>query len=103
MSWWLHLFGWSQTDEERWADGGIKESKTTAMDKRSDDDEKEMGEAPAKRSKFVRGLLTAEKAKLLRKNLRDTSMFHDIMYHSAIASRLASSDNEVMDLQKLRP
>jgi hypothetical protein len=35
---------------------------------------------------------TAEKARLLRKELRATESFHDIMYHSAIASRLAFTD-----------
>jgi hypothetical protein len=36
---------------------------------------------------------TAEKARLLRKELRATESFHDIMYHSAIASRLAFMDD----------
>ena len=96
MNLWLPLFGWSQADQERWADDDINELKTKgkAMDKSSDDEEKEMEEVPAKRSKFVRGRLTGEKAKLLRKNLRDTSTFRDVMYHSAIATRLASPDNE---------
>ena len=96
MNLWLPLFGWSQADQERWEDDDINESKTKgkAMDKSSDDEEKEMEEVPAKRSKFVRGRLTAEKAKLLRKNLRHTFTFRGEMYHSAIASRLASADNE---------
>lgn len=102
MRWWLPLLGLSHADREPWTDCGIKEPKTRVMEKISSD-EKEMGEAPAKRSKFERGRLTPEKAKLLRKNLRDTTMFHDIMYHSAIASRLASSDNKGKELEKLRP
>lgn len=103
-TWWLPLFGWSQTDQEPWADDNINESKTRAVDKNSGDPEKGMDEgAVPKRSKFVRGRLTPEKAKLLRKNLRDTSTFHDIMYHSAIASRLASPDNEGKDLEILCP
>lgn len=36
---------------------------------------------------------TAEKARILRKELRATETFHDIMYHSAIASRLAFTDD----------
>jgi len=104
MSWWLPLFGWSQSDQEPWAVDNINESKTGAVDKSSGDTEKGMEEgAVPKRSKFVRGRLTPEKAKLLRKNLRDTSTFHDIMYHSALASRLASPDNESKDLEKLCP
>lgn len=96
MTWWLPIYGWSRADQERWVDGEIDESKTkgAAMHSSSDDDEKAREEVPPERSKFVRGHLTPEKAKLLRKNLRDTSTFRDTMYHSAIASRLASPDNE---------
>lgn len=36
---------------------------------------------------------TAEKARLLRKELRATESFHDLMYHSAIASRLAFTED----------
>ncbi|XP_068650722.1 uncharacterized protein [Aristolochia californica] len=39
-----------------------------------------------------RSVLTAEKARLLRKELRATETWHDPMYHSAIAARLASPD-----------
>ncbi|CAA7391537.1 unnamed protein product [Spirodela intermedia] len=39
-----------------------------------------------------RSFLTPEKAKVLRKELRATETWHDAMYHSAIASRLASPD-----------
>lgn len=96
MRWWLPLFGWSQADQEPWADNN-NELKARARDKSSGDMEE--AEVP-KRYKFLRGRLTREKAKLLRKDLRDTSTFHDIMYHSAIASRLASPDNEGKDFQK---
>ncbi|CAH8255446.1 unnamed protein product [Arabidopsis lyrata] len=40
--------------------------------------------------KFRRGCLTEEKAKQLRRKTAEASTFHDVMYHSAIASRLAS-------------
>lgn len=93
MRWWFPLFGCSQADQKQWADDN-NQSETRAMDKSSSDHENEMQEAEVpKRSKFMRGRLTPEKAKILRKNLRDTSTFHDIMYHSAIASRLASAEN----------
>lgn len=96
MKWWLPLFGWSQPDQELWANDVINgsETKGKAIDKGSNDDKKGMEEVQPKRSKSLGGRLTPEKAKLLRKNLRDTSTFHDAMYHSAIASRLASPDNE---------
>ena len=42
-----------------------------------------------KASRFSPGCFTEEKAKQLRMMTKDTS-FHDVMYHSAIASRLAS-------------
>ncbi|KAM3328950.1 hypothetical protein ACQJBY_026190 [Aegilops geniculata] len=37
------------------------------------------------------GLLTEEKARQLRLRMMETESFHDVMYHSAIASRLASA------------
>ncbi|KAL2500948.1 hypothetical protein Fot_34796 [Forsythia ovata] len=42
------------------------------------------------RSRFTPGPFTEEKAKQLRRMTTNTSSFHDPMYHSAIASRLAS-------------
>uniref|UniRef100_A0ACD5VFX8 Uncharacterized protein n=1 Tax=Avena sativa TaxID=4498 RepID=A0ACD5VFX8_AVESA len=37
------------------------------------------------------GVLTEEKARQLRMRMMETQSFHDAMYHSAIASRLASA------------
>ncbi|KAF7152756.1 hypothetical protein RHSIM_Rhsim01G0078900 [Rhododendron simsii] len=42
------------------------------------------------RSRFALGTFTDEKARRLRLMTTDTGAFHDAMYHSAIASRLAS-------------
>ncbi|KAM7253842.1 hypothetical protein ACFE04_031524 [Oxalis oulophora] len=42
------------------------------------------------RPKITLGGFTEEKAKELRKKTLESSTFHDVMYHSAIASRLAS-------------
>ena len=97
MRGWLRLLDWFQADQDRRADFEINESKTkgNAIHKSSDDIEEEMEQVPAKPSKFVRGRLTPEKAKILRKNLRETSRRRDIMYRSSIASRLASPDTEV--------
>ncbi|CAL9125283.1 unnamed protein product [Musa acuminata var. zebrina] len=39
-----------------------------------------------------RSRLTAEKARVLRREMRATESWHDAMYRSAIASRLASPD-----------
>ncbi|KAL3825214.1 hypothetical protein ACJIZ3_021243 [Penstemon smallii] len=44
---------------------------------------------PAK-IRFEPGSFTEEKARQLRRMTTDASSFHDAMYHSAIASRLAS-------------
>jgi len=44
----------------------------------------------AARRQFVGGL-TEEKARQLRARMAQTESFHDAMYHSAIASRLARS------------
>ncbi|KAJ8765539.1 hypothetical protein K2173_014661 [Erythroxylum novogranatense] len=38
----------------------------------------------------VLGCFTEEKAKELRRKTAEGSAFHDLMYHSAIAARLAS-------------
>jgi hypothetical protein len=46
--------------------------------------------AEAARKHFVGGL-TEEKARELRARMAATESFHDAMYHSAIASRLARS------------
>ncbi|KAF0925922.1 hypothetical protein E2562_018725 [Oryza meyeriana var. granulata] len=47
-------------------------------------------EGGGKRRPFVGGL-TEEKARELRARMVETESFHDAMYHSAIASRLARS------------
>ena len=45
----------------------------------------------ARRSSSFVGGLTEEKARQLRARMVETESFHDAMYHSAIASRLARS------------
>ncbi|KAM7267682.1 hypothetical protein ACFE04_009848 [Oxalis oulophora] len=42
------------------------------------------------RNRFAPGCFTAEKAKQLRLMTHGSANFHDVMYHSAIASRLAT-------------
>ncbi|XP_071723797.1 uncharacterized protein At4g15970-like [Rutidosis leptorrhynchoides] len=46
-----------------------------------------------KRNRFSPGCFTAEKAKQLRLMTHGSASFHDVMYHSAIASRLATDFN----------
>ncbi|WCJ29703.1 hypothetical protein M5689_011320 [Euphorbia peplus] len=73
-SWWSPVFGWSTEPDYI---GPVKKENG------SESDPKEA------RSRFVPGGFTEEKAKQLRMMTSDTSSFHD-MYHSAIASRMAS-------------
>ncbi|CAN1159388.1 hypothetical protein LINPERPRIM_LOCUS20486, partial [Linum perenne] len=47
-------------------------------------------EADLARSRFSTGCFTTEKAKQLRMMTYDSSSHHDVIYHSAIAARLAS-------------
>lgn len=77
-NWWVPLFGWSMNPDY------IDPSGT---EPRASDPEPESGRP---RSRFTLGCFTEEKAKQLRRKMVENSAFHDIMYHSSIASRLAS-------------
>ena len=79
-NWWAPLFGWPADPDY------IGPSQKTSY---QSDPEREVGPGRP-RSKFAAGCFTEKKAKELRKKTVETSTFHDIMYHSAIASRLAS-------------
>ncbi|CAN6358710.1 unnamed protein product [Urochloa humidicola] len=71
--WWAPLLGWSgKADYIEAPAPAAKES------------------AAARGRAFVGGL-TEEKARELRARMAQTESFHDAMYHSAIASRLARS------------
>ncbi|KAK4765390.1 hypothetical protein SAY86_026480 [Trapa natans] len=74
--WWAPLFGWSA--EPSYLSDGSADVQTEGF--RPD---------PAG-SRFPRGCFTEDKAKQLRRMTAEGKTFHDIMYHSAIASRLAS-------------
>ncbi|KAI3684281.1 hypothetical protein L6452_33502 [Arctium lappa] len=81
-NWWTPLFGWSSDpdyihDPTIITDGSVTESSDPDKSNRI-------------RSRFTPGSFTEEKAKQLRMKTVETANFHDIMYHSAIASRLAS-------------
>ncbi|CAI9114041.1 OLC1v1014660C1 [Oldenlandia corymbosa var. corymbosa] len=82
-NWWTPLFGWS-SDPDYIVNPGSKNGDPVHP-------QKEDGvQRPTRSTKFGVGCFTEEKAKELRKKTSETSNFHDIMYHSAIASRLAS-------------
>lgn len=72
-SWWAPLFGWSSEPDYV---KNNNNSSSASLDLDVD--------------KTTRRCLTEEKAKQLRMKIAQVSTFHEVMYHSAIASRLAS-------------
>ncbi|KAK3426016.1 hypothetical protein EUGRSUZ_F02554 [Eucalyptus grandis] len=82
-NWWAPLFGWPSEPTHV--------APTAAPDGGGDRPEKSGPEArkAGPRSRFAPGCFTEEKAKQLRRKTREGSSFHDAMYHSAIANRLA--------------
>ncbi|EOA31743.1 hypothetical protein CARUB_v10014959mg [Capsella rubella] len=75
VSWWAPLFGMSSEPDY------VVSSSSSAN---PESDLVKTGE------RSQRWCLTEEKAKQLRRKTAEASTFHDVMYHSAIASRLAS-------------
>ncbi|GKC67694.1 hypothetical protein Tco_1100292 [Tanacetum coccineum] len=73
--WWAPLFGGVPSDPDY-----ITQPTTTDTSSSSSNNN----------NKFAPGCFTEEKAKQLRMKTVEMSNFHDVMYHSAIASRLAS-------------
>ncbi|CAN6336436.1 unnamed protein product [Urochloa humidicola] len=78
--WWAPLLGWSGKADYLEAPSPVV---AAAQQDRG-------AAAAAARRQFVGGL-TEEKARELRARMAQTESFHDAMYHSAIASRLARS------------
>ena len=76
--WWTPLFGWS-------SDADYIDSKQESSFK---------SEIVPAKPKFTPGCFTEEKAKRLRILTKEMASFHDVMYHSAIASRLATDFTE---------
>jgi hypothetical protein len=72
--WWAPLLGWSDQPDYIYAQPAPEEKTPSAA---------------AGSRRF--GVLTEEKARQLRMRMMETESFHDAMYHSAIASRLASA------------
>ncbi|XP_022721084.1 uncharacterized protein LOC111278725 [Durio zibethinus] len=83
-SWWSPLFGWSSNPDylNDSNAGHPSESKPEVSDSESG--------SGRSRSRYTLGCFTEEKAKQLRRKTMENASFHDMMYHSAIASRLAS-------------
>ncbi|XVF49275.1 hypothetical protein PTKIN_Ptkin03bG0255500 [Pterospermum kingtungense] len=91
-NWWGPLFGWSS--EPDYIDS---DNKTEVKEKIEVESEVDLAQKSGK-SKFSRGCFTEEKARQLRMMTTNSSSFHDVMYHSAIASRLASDFKDLSDL-----
>lgn len=93
-NWWTPLFGWGSDpdyiDGNNAAGSRLDPSGKTGSNSDSD--------VARSRSRFAPGCFTEEKAKQLRLKTMETETFHDIMYHSAIASRLASDLSNRSDL-----
>ncbi|KAH0852108.1 hypothetical protein HID58_094221 [Brassica napus] len=79
VSWWAPLFGIPSEPDYL----NIETSSSVAPESNGS------GQDPGQKLRR-RGCLTEEKAKELRKKIAEASTFHEVMYHSAIASRLAS-------------
>lgn len=84
-NWWSPLFGWSA--EPDYIDTDNKRGDLSSVSKKPEPDR---DPKPVAKSRFAPGSFTAEKARMLRMMTTESSTFHDVMYHSAIASRLAS-------------
>ncbi|KAF8400700.1 hypothetical protein HHK36_014000 [Tetracentron sinense] len=81
---WTPLFGWSSDPDYIDSNNDPDPSDKTRSRPESEAD------TTRSRSRFASGCFTEEKAKQLRMKTVESATFHDIMYHSAIASRLAS-------------
>ncbi|KAI3495891.1 hypothetical protein L1887_38238 [Cichorium endivia] len=97
-SWWTPLFGWSS--EPDYIDSGnidkSKKNNTTFSARSGTASESDLDQRPV-RSRISPGNFTEEKARKLRMLTMETESFHDAMYHSAIASRLASDFSDRSD------
>ncbi|CAM8976344.1 unnamed protein product [Rhodiola kirilowii] len=89
--WLSPIFGWS-TDQSDYSDSRRSSSSSTERCSRSGggDAAEESGEERKGRLRYMAGNFTEEKARQLRMMTTGLEMSHEKMYHSAIASRLAS-------------
>ncbi|KAK8595656.1 hypothetical protein V6N13_000356 [Hibiscus sabdariffa] len=91
-SWFASLFGVSSDPCYVDSDNETELEKTRQVESETDAGQK------SARARFPPGRFTEDKARQLRMMTSNTSSFHDVMYHSAIASRLASNFKEHSDL-----
>ncbi|KAK7330159.1 hypothetical protein VNO77_24345 [Canavalia gladiata] len=91
-NWWTPLFGWSS--EPDYIDSN---NSASSLKQARPEPVPATTEPKSSRPRFAGGF-TEEKARQLRKMTVGTESFHDTMYHSAIASRLASDFESLSDL-----
>ncbi|KAJ4830513.1 hypothetical protein Tsubulata_041124 [Turnera subulata] len=95
-AWWAPIFGWSSDPDyigkNSSNNAGNNPTKADGSDKGGSGMSGSDPEPGRSRSRFAPGCFTEEKAKQLRRKTVEGSAFHDVMYHSAIASRLALDD-----------
>ncbi|XVF24861.1 hypothetical protein REPUB_Repub13aG0163900 [Reevesia pubescens] len=83
-SWWTPLFGLSSNPDY------LNDSNAGHTPERKPDVSDWDTDPSRSRSRYAPGCFTEEKAKQLRRKTMENASFHDMMYHSAIASRMAS-------------
>ena len=81
-SWWTPLFGWPS--EPDYFEESVAGEAGYPVEKKAEKETQEMRRSGRSIA------FTEDKARRLRMMTAETSAFHDIMYHSSIASRLAS-------------
>ncbi|KAA0046733.1 hypothetical protein IC582_003998 [Cucumis melo] len=84
-NWWAPVFGWSS--EPDYIDSAANKAEPQNLAGAAS---KPDLETKSVRGRFSPGCFTEAKARQLRMMTTETESFHDVMYHSAIASRLAS-------------
>ncbi|XP_043725662.1 uncharacterized protein LOC122672231 [Telopea speciosissima] len=89
-NWWTPLFGWGADPDYIDGKNNTNNSNNGESSNLQGGSESDYERTARSRSRFAPGCFTEEKAKQLRLMTMETETFHDIMYHSAIASRLAS-------------
>ncbi|EYU30688.1 hypothetical protein ABFS82_11G055500 [Erythranthe guttata] len=89
-NWWSPLFGFS-SDPDYISPDDDRKSKPPPPSAAADEDPK-----PAK-IRFSPGSFTEKKARQMRRMTNEAASFHDLMYHSAIATRLASDFSDRTD------
>lgn len=83
-SWWAPLFGLSSNPDY------LNDGHIGVTSERNPEVSESDSDSCRSRSKATLRCFTEEKAKQLRKKTMENASFHDMMYHSAIAARLAS-------------